>query len=83
MAGATASASALDGHEQGGDDKAGLQGAGESIYLKELSPARLRAAISRVLENPEYARTAADMQAAILKSGGVKGAAAVIEQVLF
>lgn len=55
-------------------------GTGLCIPLKRLTAARLRRAVERVLREPGYAENAKRLQQAIARSGGVRGAADVIER---
>lgn len=57
-------------------------GVGEVVYLKELSVPKLRSAIVKVLTQESYQKRAIDLQDAIGRSGGVKKAADIIEQVV-
>ncbi|MGB3616224.1 MAG: glycosyltransferase [Elainellaceae cyanobacterium] len=57
-------------------------GTGEAIPLKELSVPKLRQAITTVLEQESYRRSALKLQAAIQAAGGVKRAADIVEQVI-
>jgi zeaxanthin glucosyltransferase len=50
--------------------------------LKQLSVDRLRSAVVRVLTQENYKTRAIEMQKAIARSGGVKKAADIIEQVV-
>ena len=53
---------------------------GEVISLRQLSASRLKEKIQLVLKDPEYKRNAERLKDAILKSGGVKLAADLIEK---
>ncbi len=55
-------------------------GVGEVVALKELSVLKLRSAIVKVLNQESYRKRAIEMQGAIVRSGGVKKAADIIEQ---
>lgn len=55
-------------------------GAGERILPKRLTVERLLAALERVLSTPSYRQSAARLQQAISKSGGVRHAADVAER---
>jgi MGT family glycosyltransferase len=57
-------------------------GVGEVVSLKELSVAKTRSAIQKVLTQESYKQRAVEMQGAIARSGGVKRAADIIEQVV-
>jgi glycosyltransferase, MGT family len=57
-------------------------GVGEVVSLKELSVTKLRSAIEKVLTQESYKQRAIEMQEAIVRSGGVKKAADIIEQVI-
>lgn len=57
-------------------------GVGEVVALKELSIPKLRSAIVKVLTQESYKQRAIEMQEAIVRSGGVKKAADIIEQVI-
>jgi len=57
-------------------------GVGEVVSLKELSVPKLRSAIGKVLTQESYKQRAIEMQEAIGRSGGVKRAADIIEQVV-
>jgi zeaxanthin glucosyltransferase len=57
-------------------------GVGEVVPLKELSVPKLRSAIVKVLTQESYQQTAIALQEAIGRSGGVKQAADIIEQVV-
>lgn len=57
-------------------------GTGEVIPLKQLSVARLRNTIQRVLTEDAYARNAAKFQQAMQQFNGVKQAVEIIEQVI-
>lgn len=57
-------------------------GVGEVVPLKELSVTKLRSAIVKVLTQESYKQRAIEMQEAIVRSGGVKKAADIIEQVI-
>ncbi|MGB7711335.1 MAG: glycosyltransferase [Microcoleus sp.] len=57
-------------------------GVGEVVPLKELSVPKLRSAIVKVLTQESYKQRAIEMQEAIVRSGGVKKAADIIEQVI-
>jgi zeaxanthin glucosyltransferase len=57
-------------------------GVGELVALKQLSVDRLRSAVVRVLTQENYKTRAIEMQKAIGRSGGVKKAADIIEQVV-
>ena len=54
-------------------------GTGEVVLPQHLAVTKLQAAIYNVLQNPTYRQNTARLQAAILKSGGVKQAADIIE----
>ena len=55
-------------------------GVGEVVALKELNVPKLRSAIVKVLAQESYRKRAIEMQGAIVRSGGVKKAADIIEQ---
>jgi MGT family glycosyltransferase len=55
-------------------------GSGAVVPLKRLSVPRLRAAIERVLQKPDYRANARRLQTAIRRSGDVSRAADVVEQ---
>ncbi len=55
-------------------------GVGEVVALKELNVPKLRSAIVKVLTQDSYKQRAIEMQDAIVRSGGVKKAADIIEQ---
>jgi UDP:flavonoid glycosyltransferase YjiC (YdhE family) len=57
-------------------------GVGEVVPLKELSVAKLRSAIAKVLTEDSYKKRAISLQDAIGRSGGVKKAADIIKQVV-
>ncbi|MGB7712760.1 MAG: glycosyltransferase [Microcoleus sp.] len=57
-------------------------GVGEVVSLKELSVPKLRSAILKVLTQESYKQRAIALQEAIVRSGGVKRAADIIEQVV-
>ena len=57
-------------------------GVGEVVSLKELSVSKVRSAIVKVLAQESYKKRAIDLQEAIVRSGGVKKAADIIEQVI-
>ena len=57
-------------------------GVGEVVSLKELSVAKLRSTIETVLTQESYKQRAIEMQGAMARSGGVKKAADIIEQVI-
>ena len=57
-------------------------GVGEVVSLKELSVSKVRSAIGKVLNQESYKQRAIEMQGAIGRSGGVKKAADIIEQVV-
>ncbi|MEG4149161.1 glycosyltransferase [Microcoleus sp. Pol12B5] len=57
-------------------------GVGEVVPLKELSVSKMRSAIVKVLTQESYKQRAIEMQGAIGRSGGVKRAADIIEQVV-
>lgn len=57
-------------------------GAGELILPNSLAVSKLRATIKRVLSDNSYRENAARLQTAIQKTGGVKRAADIIEQVI-
>ncbi len=57
-------------------------GVGEVVSLKELSVPKVRSAIEKVLTQESYKQRAIEMQEAIVRSGGVKKAADIIEQVI-
>jgi zeaxanthin glucosyltransferase len=57
-------------------------GVGEVVSLKELNVPKLRSAIVKVLTQESYKQRAIEMQQAIVRSGGVKKAADIIEQVV-
>ncbi|MCU0544201.1 MAG: glycosyltransferase [Oscillatoriaceae cyanobacterium Prado104] len=57
-------------------------GVGELISLKQLSVAKLRSSVEKVLAQDSYKKKAIEMQGAIARSGGVKKAADIIEQVV-
>ncbi len=54
-------------------------GTGEVIPSNRLTPNRLRAAITRVLEDESYVRNALALQRSIQSAGGVKRAADIVE----
>jgi zeaxanthin glucosyltransferase len=56
-------------------------GTGEVVPLQQLSAAKLRTAIQRVLAQDRYKMRAMELQAAIQQAGGVKKAASIVEQV--
>ncbi len=55
-------------------------GVGEVVALKELNVPKLRSAIVKVLTDESYQKRVMEMQEAIVRSGGVKKAADIIEQ---
>ncbi|MGH7128949.1 MAG: glycosyltransferase, partial [Planctomycetaceae bacterium] len=55
-------------------------GTGDVVPLRTLSARSLRRAMARVLHDESYRRRAAEMQAAIARSGGVCRAAEIVEQ---
>ncbi len=55
-------------------------GVGEVVSLKELSVAKVRSTVEKVLTQENYKQRAIEMQGAIGRSGGVKQAADIIEQ---
>ncbi|VXD23325.1 glycosyltransferase [Planktothrix paucivesiculata] len=57
-------------------------GVGEMVPLKQISVPKLRTAIEKVLTEPSYKKRAIALQEAIARSGGVKKAADIIEQVV-
>lgn len=57
-------------------------GVGEVVPLKELSVAKLRWTVEKVLTQENYKQRAIALQEAIARSGGVKQAADIIEQVV-
>ncbi|NJR21091.1 MAG: glycosyltransferase [Richelia sp. CSU_2_1] len=57
-------------------------GVGELVALKQLNVDRARNAIVRVLTQENYKQRAIEMQEVIARSGGVKKAADIIEQVI-
>jgi len=57
-------------------------GVGEVVSLKELSVSKVRSAIVKVLAQESYKKRAIDLQEAMVRSGGVKKAADIIEQVI-
>ncbi|MEG4960458.1 MULTISPECIES: glycosyltransferase [unclassified Microcoleus] len=57
-------------------------GVGKVVALKELSVSKVRSAIEKVLTQESYKQRAIEMQGAIGRSGGVKKAADIIEQVV-
>nr|WP_263971576.1 nucleotide disphospho-sugar-binding domain-containing protein [Leptolyngbya ohadii] len=57
-------------------------GTGVVVPLKQLSTARLRGAIERVLTEESYKKNALRLQAAIQQAGGVRRAADIVEQVI-
>jgi zeaxanthin glucosyltransferase len=57
-------------------------GVGEVLPLARLNPQRLRAAIQQVANNPSYVSKAQAIKKSIAQSGGVRGAADLIEKVL-
>ena len=57
-------------------------GVGEVVALKELNVPKLRSAIVKVLTQESYQKRAIEMQGAIVRAGGVKRAADIIEQVV-
>ncbi|WP_254173104.1 glycosyltransferase [Planktothrix pseudagardhii] len=57
-------------------------GVGEMVPLKKLSVPKLRTAIIKVLTEDSYKKRAIALQEAIARSGGVKKAADIIEQVV-
>ncbi|MEG3848667.1 glycosyltransferase [Microcoleus sp. herbarium19] len=57
-------------------------GVGEVVPVKELSVAKVRSAIVKVLTQESYRKRAIELQEAIGRSGGVKKAADIIEQVI-
>lgn len=57
-------------------------GVGEVVYLKELSVAKVRSTIETVLTQESYKQKPIALQDAIGRSGGVKKAADIIEQVV-
>ena len=71
-----------------GNDQPGVaarfkaRGAGVVISRRRLTPARLRKAITRVLQEPKYREAAQDLQRAIRQTDGAGLAADLIEQIL-
>jgi zeaxanthin glucosyltransferase len=57
-------------------------GTGKVIPLKKVTVENLREAIKQVLTNNAYRQNALKLQAAMQRSGGVKKAADIIEQVV-
>ena len=57
-------------------------GVGEVVYLKELSVPKLRSTIEKVLAQESYKQRAIAIQEAIVRSGGTKQSADIIEQVV-
>lgn len=57
-------------------------GVGEVVSLKQLSVAKVRSAVEKVLTQECYKKRAIEMQGAIARSGGVQKAADIIEQVV-
>jgi UDP:flavonoid glycosyltransferase YjiC (YdhE family) len=57
-------------------------GAGEVLSRKRLTATRLKAAVRRVLEVPEYQRRASQLKTSIERAGGVERAADIVENVL-
>jgi MGT family glycosyltransferase len=57
-------------------------GVGEMLPLSQLRPSRLRSLIRQVLTKPHYRQNAGRIQESIQEAGGVKRAAAIIEQVV-
>jgi zeaxanthin glucosyltransferase len=57
-------------------------GVGEVVSLKELSVSKVRSTIVKVLGQESYKKRAIALQEAIVRSGGVKQAADIIEQVV-
>lgn len=57
-------------------------GVGEVVALKELSVPKLRSEIQKVLTQESYKKRAIELQEAIVRSGGIKQAADIIEQVI-
>lgn len=55
-------------------------GAGEVLSLRNLSVSKLQTAIKGVLTEPSYQNNAQRLQQAILRAGGVKRAADIVEQ---
>jgi UDP:flavonoid glycosyltransferase YjiC (YdhE family) len=52
------------------------------VYLKELSVSKVRSTIEKVLTQESYKQRAIEIKEAIGRSGGVKKAADIIEQVV-
>lgn len=57
-------------------------GVGEVVSLKELSVPKVRSAIVKVLTQESYKQRAIELQEAIVRAGGTKRAADIIEQVV-
>jgi zeaxanthin glucosyltransferase len=57
-------------------------GAGEVLFPNRLSTTRLKAAVRRVLETPEYLRRAGQLKTSIHRAGGVERAADIVEGVI-
>jgi MGT family glycosyltransferase len=57
-------------------------GSGEAVPLAKSTPKRLREALERVLKEDSYKKNALRLQEAIARSGGVKKAADIIEEVV-
>jgi zeaxanthin glucosyltransferase len=57
-------------------------GVGEVLSLKQLSVNKVRSTVEKVLTQESYKKRAIEMQGAIGRSGGVKKAADIIEQVV-
>ncbi|MEG4842575.1 hypothetical protein QUB24_31340 [Microcoleus sp. B9-D4] len=57
-------------------------GVGEAVYLKELSVPKLRSTIGKVLTQEWYQKRLIALQDTIARSGTVKKAADIIEQVV-
>ncbi len=57
-------------------------GAGEVIFPARLTAGRLRAAVQRVLERPEYRERAGQLKASIARAGGVERAADIVDSVI-
>ena len=55
-------------------------GVGEVVSLNQLSVPKVRSAIEKVLNQESYQQRAIEMQGAIVRSGGTKRAADIIEQ---
>jgi len=57
-------------------------GAGECVSLSGLTPARLRAKISKVMTTPSYRESARRVQASLAQTNGRKTAADIVESIL-